>query len=174
MFLFGHLGITLALFYILGYLVPGIRGRINYWYVALGSILPDIIDKPIGRVIFASSIANGYLIAHTLVFCLLLSLAGFYLYKRRGDARLFMVSGASSLHLLEDRLWEKPVNFFWPLFGWMFPPGKSEDWINYFLDMFRSSYVPGFSYVFISESLGSIIIMLFVLVYSFSRKKGKE
>ncbi len=174
MFLFGHLGITLALFYILGYLVPGIRDRINYWYVALGSILPDIIDKPIGRVIFANSIANGHLIAHTLIFSLLLAFAGFYLQKRHGDARLFMISVASFLHLLEDRLWEKPVNFFWPLFGWTFPPGKADDWINYFLNMLRSSYVPGFSYVFISELLGSIIIMLFVLRYSFSRTKEKE
>ena len=65
----------------------------------------------------------------------------------------------------------KHVNFFWPIFGWMFPPGKSEDWINYFLDMFRNSYIPGFSYVFISELLGAIIIMLFVLGYSFYRKK---
>jgi LexA-binding, inner membrane-associated putative hydrolase len=172
MFIFGHIGVTLVSFYILGYIVPGIRDRINYWYVALGVILPDIIDKPIGRVIFAYSIANGHLIAHTLVFCLLLSLAGFYLYKHQGDARLFMVSGASFLHLLEDRLWENPVNFFWPLFGWMFPPGKADNWTNYFLDILRSSFVPGFSYVFISELLGSII-MLFFLGYSFSRTKRK-
>lgn len=174
MFLFGHLGVTLGSFFILEYLVPGIRGRINYWYVALGAVLPDIIDKMIGRVIFAHSIANGHLIAHTLIFILLLSLAGFHLHRHYGDARLLIVSGASFLHLLEDRLWEEPVNFFWPLFGWMFPTGKAYDWIDYFLNMFRSSYVPGFSYVFISELLGSIILLLFVLGYLFYRKKERS
>jgi len=93
----------------IGYLVPGVRSRINYWYVAFGAILPDIIDKTVGRVIFAHSLANGHLIAHTLVFGCFLALAGFYLYKHNMDARVLTVSGASLLHLVEDRLWTKPA-----------------------------------------------------------------
>ncbi|KCZ72224.1 putative membrane-bound metal-dependent hydrolase (DUF457) [Candidatus Methanoperedens nitroreducens] len=172
MFLFGHLGITLGLFFILGYLVPGIRGRINYWFVALGAVLPDIIDKLLGRVLFANSLASGRLIAHTLIFILFLALVGLYLHRRSRDARMLLVSGASLLHLLEDHMWAQPVTFLWPLLGWSFPRGAaSDDWIDYFLVTIRNSYTPDFSYVFISEIIGFTIITL-LLAYLFSRTKA--
>lgn len=165
MFFFGHLGVTLGVFYILGYLVPDIRGRINYWYVALGAFLPDIIDKMVGRVLFAYSLASGRLIAHTLVFSFFLALVGFYLYRRNSDARVLLVSGASFLHLLEDTMWRQPVNLLWPLLGWRLPRGIPDDWLDYFLVMFRNSYIPAFSYDFISETIGLIIIILFIFRY---------
>jgi len=163
MFLFGHLGITLGLFFIIGYLVPGVRNRINYRYVALGAVLPDIIDKAVGRVIFAHSLANGHLIAHSLVFVIFLALAGYYLYRHTMDARVLTVSGASFLHLVEDRLWTQPATLLWPLLGWKFPGGTAPDyWLDYFLVMFQNSYIPDLSYVFISEAVGFIIILLFL------------
>ena len=171
MFLFGHLGITIGLFFIIGYFVPGIRCRINYWYVAFGAILPDIIDKLIGRVLFAYSLASGRFIAHTLIFSLLLALMGFYLYKRNRDARLLLVSGASFFHLIEDIMWTQPVNLLWPLFGWGFPHGVLEHPADYFLSMFRESFVPDFSYVFISEAIGFTIIILFIVMHMFSGAK---
>lgn len=169
MFLFGHLGVTLGLFFIIGYLVPGLRNCINYWYVAFGALLPDIIDKLIGRVLFPYSISSGRIIAHTLVFVLFLALVGFYRYRRRGDMRILFISGASFLHLLEDTMWRQPVNLLWPLLGWRFPRGIPDDWLDYFLVMFRNSYIPGFSYDFISETIGLIIIILFIFRYLHSR-----
>ena len=143
--------------------MPGVRGRINYRYVAFGAILPDIIDKTFGRIIFAHSLANGHLIAHTLIFGCFLALAGFYLYRHTMDARVLTVSGASFLHLVEDRLWTKPATLLWPLLGWKFPGGTAPDnWLDYFLIMFRNSYIPDISYVFISEAVGFIIILLFL------------
>ncbi|RNI15777.1 hypothetical protein EFE42_00600 [Methanohalophilus sp. RSK] len=66
---FAHIGITLALFYIVT------RGRnINYWYVIIGSMLPDIIDKVIGRVLFADTFASGRIFAHSLLFVVVLGL----------------------------------------------------------------------------------------------------
>ncbi len=174
MFLFGHLGVTLGVFIVLGYLVPRIRARINYWYVAFGAILPDIIDKLVGRVLFANSLASGRLIAHTFIFTFLLALLGFYLYRRRNDACRLLVSGASFIHLLEDRMWMQPANLIWPLLGWIFPRGVPEDWLDYFLVMFRKSYVPDFSYDFIFETIGFIIVMLFILAYLFSRAKANH
>lgn len=171
MFLLGHLGVTLGAFFIIGYAVPGIRSRINYWYVALGAVLPDIIDKLLGRVLFPYSIASGRLIAHTLVLSFSLALAGYYLYRRRNDARILLVSGASFLHLLEDNMWTEPAIFFWPLLGWGFPRGAPDNWLDYFLVMFRNSYMPGFSYDFISEVVGFIALVFLALKYLLSSRK---
>jgi len=44
--------------------------KINYLFVALGAILPDLIDKPIGRILLGESVANGRLFGHTLLFVL--------------------------------------------------------------------------------------------------------
>lgn len=171
MFLLGHLGVTIGIFFILQRLVPEIRGRINYWYVAFGALLPDIIDKLIGRVLFPYSIASGRLIAHTLVFSFLLSLAGYYLYRRRGEMRILFIAGASFLHLLEDSMWTEPAVLLWPLLGLTFPKGTPDDWLDYFLIMTMKSYMPSLSYDFISEVIGFIIITLLALKYLFSGGK---
>jgi membrane-bound metal-dependent hydrolase YbcI (DUF457 family) len=163
MFIFGHIGVTIGIFSVIGYLVPHIRDRINYWYVALGAILPDIIDKLLGRVILSYSLASGRLIAHTFVFVFLLGLMGFYIYKRSSDVRILLISGASFLHLLEDTMWMQPVNLFWPLFGWKFPRGTPDNWLDYFMVMFRNSYIPDLSYVFISDVVGFTIVFLFIV-----------
>nr|WP_292468287.1 metal-dependent hydrolase [Methanolobus sp.] len=68
MLLLAHIGITIGIFFVIGFLMPAIKPHIKYRYVAFGSLLPDIIDKPIGRFLFADSIANGRIFAHTLVF----------------------------------------------------------------------------------------------------------
>jgi membrane-bound metal-dependent hydrolase YbcI (DUF457 family) len=169
MFLLGHIGITIGIFFILGYLRPEIR--IRYWYVGLGAILPDIIDKLIGRVLFSESIANGRIIAHTIIFSLFLFLIGFYLYRRSKDARILYMSGAAFIHIIEDRMWSLPQIFFWPLYGWKFPHGTQENsWIDYFLDIFRNSVTPVLSLDFISEVVG-IIIVIFIAIFIKRRKK---
>jgi hypothetical protein len=74
MFVFGHLGITLGIAFILfQFVLPriGIRPKkINYLFIAIGAILPDLIDKPIGRILLGESVANGRLFGHTLLFVL--------------------------------------------------------------------------------------------------------
>jgi len=99
--LFGHIGVTVGLFILLEYVVHGIRGRIDYRYVILGALLPDVIDKLIGRVIFAYSLANGQIIAHTLIFGVLFFIFGFYCFSRYGNNRILPLSGAFLLHILE-------------------------------------------------------------------------
>src|SRR5674476_459116 len=76
MLLFGHLGITLGIFFGLGIFIPRLRTIIDPKYLVIGALLPDLADKPIGRVIFASSVANGRIIGHTILFSLLLLLIG--------------------------------------------------------------------------------------------------
>ncbi len=170
MLIFGHIGITLGIFLMLGFLMPDIRSRIDLRYIAFGSLLPDIIDKPIGRVLFAESIANGRIIAHTLIFAILLLLIGYYFYKSREDPRFAMISVASFCHLLEDQMWTEPDTFYWPLFGWHFPYDPSYGGgVDYLLTMLSGSFSLDFSNFLNFEFVGFIVIVL-VIINSFRKK----
>ena len=69
------------------------------------------MDKPIGRI----------LVAHTLVFVIVMFFVGYALYRQRGDGRVIQIVGACSLHLVEDRIWASPVTPLWPMMRWEFP-----------------------------------------------------
>jgi len=170
MLLFGHLGITLGAFIGLRIIIPRLRSAIDLRYITLGALLPDLIDKPIGKVIFASTLSNGRMVGHTLLFSCLLVLAGIYLYQKRRDTRVFSLAAGSFFHIVEDQVWGRPQAFLWPLLGWSFP----EDTIDYtgfeyLVKMLERSFKPEFSPTYISEILGMGIIVIFMVS---SIKKG--
>jgi hypothetical protein len=74
---FAHIGIAIALFYIAGLAFPKVREHIDYRYVIVGSMLPDIIDKTVGMVLFADTFANGRIFAHALLFIVVMGVAGY-------------------------------------------------------------------------------------------------
>jgi len=76
MLLFGHIGVTLGVFFVLGIFIPRLKSIIDPKYLVIGALLPDLVDKPLGRVIFSSTLANGRIIGHTLLFSLILLLIG--------------------------------------------------------------------------------------------------
>lgn len=146
-------------FYILNRLSSKKNFLVNVPWIVIGALLPDLIDKPLGRIILADTIGSGRIFAHTLLFGLLLILAGYYLYNK-GKPELLIIAGASFCHLLEDQVWNKPVVFLWPLFGWEFPKDTiSGSFIDYLIIIFTRSYNPGPSNVFISEVIGLLIII---------------
>jgi len=172
MFIFGHIGITLGIFYFLSRL----SSKNNFWvkvpWIVIGALLPDFIDKPLGRIILAETIGSGRIFAHTLLFGLLLGLAGYYLYSQ-GKPELLIIAGASFCHLLEDQIWNTPEVLLWPLLGWDFPKDTiSGNFIEYLMLIFNRSYDPGFTDVFISEIVGLLIIVLLTGMYI--REKTKE
>ncbi len=112
-----HLGATLlAVRYV--YRDPAMDLR----WVVLGSLLPDLIDKPIGSVLFHDTFGTHRLFAHALVFPVVLLFAALAA-TRRGPARKAMVSVVigSLFHLILDGAWADPEAFWWPAFGWDFP-----------------------------------------------------
>lgn len=170
MFIFGHIGVTIGIFFLIGLLFPRIKPHIDYRYVAFGALLPDIIDKPIGRMIFAESVANGRIIAHTLIFCILLFLMGYYFYTSMGDTRVIMIAGASFCHLLEDQMWTQPTTFFWPFFGWDFPHGTYYgSFPDYLLAMFGRS-PPLVSSIFLNLEIVGFIIIVCVIMINLRKK----
>lgn len=174
MLLFGHLGITLGIFFGLGIFMPRLRTIIDPRYLAIGAILPDLIDKPAGELIFASTFANGRIIGHTLLFSLLLFLTGLYLYEKRRDIRALSLTSGSFLHLFEDQMLAHPQTFFWPLLGWGFPR-SSRDYIGleHLMRMLAESFNPGFLQSYTPEILGMGIVGVTVL-YWFTKRSEED
>lgn len=117
MLLFAHLGLTLAASRL-------VRGA-NPHYIMLGSMLPDIIDKPLGELLFGTP-AMGRTFAHTLLFLSIISSAAYY-WK---DPRLSSLGGGVFAHLLLDFMWNSPSTLFWPFLG-PFPPVPYLTAMNY-------------------------------------------
>jgi hypothetical protein len=113
-----HLGMTtLAVRYV--YRDPGMDLR---WVMA-GSLLPDLIDKPIGAVLFTGTFQAHRLFAHAVAFPVILFLVVVAVARRGSRLRkglLGLVIG-SLFHLVLDAAWVSTEAFWWPLFGWWFP-----------------------------------------------------
>jgi hypothetical protein len=69
-------------------------------YLAIGALLPDVIDKTIGRVVFDSILENGRIIGRTILFCIFLARIGIYLYEKGKDHKGLALASGSFLHLL--------------------------------------------------------------------------
>ena len=141
-----------------------VKKYIDWRLVILGSMLPDIIDKPLGTVIFADTFSNGRIFAHTLLFSLILLLIGLYLYKR-GRTGMLVVAFCSMGHLVLDSMWRHTSTLFWPLQGWEFPKCDLSDGVI-------SIWVEGLQTdpaTFIPEIVGAIITAS-LLVYLLKRR----
>jgi membrane-bound metal-dependent hydrolase YbcI (DUF457 family) len=117
MLLFAHVGLALA--------AASPVKRLDLWFVALGSMLPDLIDKPLGLLVFGTP-AMGRTFAHTLLFLLILvSLAVYF-----RDIRMASLCFGVFTHLALDFMWRSPVTLFWPFLGG-FPPAEYMDPVSY-------------------------------------------
>lgn len=154
MIFFGHIGITIA-FVFLVFLF--LREKVDYRFVIVGSILPDLIDKPLGQIILYSVFQNGRIISHTLLFIAVLTLIGIYVEKRyRSTAVEFLALGAL-MHLVLDQMWNTPQTLFWPLLGWAFPKEDLSGYIGYLLD--ELLHRPD---VYVPEVIGFFIVIAFI------------
>ena len=170
MFIFGHIGVTLGVFFGLAILVPRLRIIINPMFLAIGALLPDLIDKPLGRVIFASTFANGRIIGHTLLFSLVLFVIGLYIYDKKREIIVLTVATGSFFHLIEDEMWNIPDTLFWPIFGLRFPKGSPDNvGIWYLIRELENSFTLHFSRPYIPEILGMAMIIILILHWLMKR-----
>ena len=98
---------------------------IDYRFAAVGALVPDFIDKPLGKLGvsgFGSETAH-HAIGHTLLVSACIILAGMLL-ARRGDTRLIVLGLASITHPLIDPTNSYREVLFWPLFGTEFPESR--------------------------------------------------
>ena len=104
---------------------PGVDLR----FLAIGSVLPDLLDKPLGTILFADTFESGQIFGHTLLFSSALMVAVLVGTKRGvWRKRLLAVAIGSLFHLILDGMWTVKETFLWPTFGWEFPPGPESYW----------------------------------------------
>ncbi|ABE52908.1 metal-dependent hydrolase [Methanococcoides burtonii] len=165
MFIIGHLGLTLAIFLVISLLVPSIRNMIDYRFVAVGALLPDLIDKPIGRLFFEEIFANGRIFAHTFLFVLVLFAMGAIIHKyhKENGTGMIILSIASFMHLLQDRMWTVPQTFLWPIMGWEFPHGTTYGGFSHYLSVVTAnSFAPEVSNTYMFELAGLSVFIIVV------------
>lgn len=118
-----HLGATLFLFRWI-FRDP----KVDVRFLALGALLPDLIDLPLGTLFLADMLSTGEAYAHSLLAPTLIAV-GVLVATRRGRRRrawMALVVGMF-FHLLVDGMWVSTEVFAWPLFG-PIPQGPSPYW----------------------------------------------
>jgi inner membrane protein len=181
MLILGHTGITLGCAAVLDTVLnkrmpsresssfikwyPGESGfkllakHIDIRILLIGSLLPDIIDKPLGYIILQKSVSNGRVFCHSMLFLILIVLAGIYLYRKRRGKWLLVLSFGVFTHLIFDQMWLIPHIIFWPLYGWSFPQGNRNIllWIE---DMLLGLITNPDTYI--SEIIGALVLLIFI------------
>jgi len=124
-------------------------------WVMLGSLLPDLIDKPVGSVLCHSHFGAHRLYGHTLLLPAMVLGAALVLTRRRSRARKAMIVLVVGwlLHLVLDGVWTEPGGVLWPLFGWSFPETDP----SALLPLLRS--MVGSPTVWLGEGLGGAYLL---------------
>jgi inner membrane protein len=181
MLLLGHTGITLGAATLLAGAVKSHHStqiRQVSWFTSLasyldirllliGSLLPDIIDKPVGQFFFRETFSNGRIFSHTLLFLIVITAIGFYLYKSRQKVWLLTLASGTFLHLILDQMWRAPTTLFWPVLGFTFPRGELTYWMSNIFQALVSN-----PEVYVPEAAGMAVLLWFGLALLIRRKVG--
>lgn len=145
--------------------LTSLGNRIDIRLLVIGSLLPDIIDKPVGTFFLRDTFSNGRIFCHTLLFLLIITLTGLYLYQSYRKVWLLVLSFGTFTHLIFDQMWLEPRTLLWPLYGFAFKRIDLTDWIPGILHALLTN--PS---VYIPELIGASILIWFVLLLV---QKGK-
>lgn len=128
-------------------------GSIDYRLVLLGSLLPDILDKPWWLFAASNIFPSGRGYGHTFLFNLLLFTGGLMLIKYK-KSWLLIIPFSSIVHLILDQMWDNPVNLWWPLLR-PFQRVETTGWLANVIQALFSE-----AGVYIPEMIGLLIILL--------------
>ena len=164
MFILGHIGIMVAIIFLLLHYNTRWRPNFDIRWLALGAVLPDLIDKTIGLLIFPQYIDNGRIYAHTLLFSIILTVLAFHFKNRISIS----VSFGAWTHLAFDKMWEVPDTLAWPAYGLIFP--KTDFYPGRWIEMLFTD-----PYIYSTEILGAgILFSLFIYWKLYRRDNWKK
>lgn len=103
--------------------------RDRRWVIpcAIGSVLPDLIDKPLGLVIFSQSIGDGRIFTHTLLAAIILEVIAFLVVMVWRTPVIAGIATGVLSHQVLDLMWKTPKNWFYPAYGAFSRPSRSPD-----------------------------------------------
>ena len=131
--------------------------RIDIRLLFIGSLLPDIFDKPIGCLFFRETFSNGRIFCHTLLFLIVITIGGLCLYWSRKKTWLLVLSFGTFTHLIFDLMWLSPRTLLWPLYGFSFGRLDLTDLIPGMIHRLLTHPIIG-----IPELMGAIVVIYFV------------
>ncbi len=143
--------------------------RLDIRILLLGSLLPDIIDKPIGRFFLSDVFENGRIFGHTLLFAIIITIAGWYVYRRWKKTSLLALSFGIVTHIVLDRMWNYHQTLFWPLFGFTFEKYNYDFW-SWSTMEHRLERLVDNPFLGIPELIGVIIFVWFTVYLVRNRK----
>jgi inner membrane protein len=171
----GHVGITLGAAAAAAGMVQRRGEKVSWWaalskyadlrLLVIGSMLPDIIDKPVGHVFFRKTFENGRIFSHTLLFLIVIAAIGFWIYKKRHSNWIIVLAFGTLVHLICDAMWKTPETLFWPLLGWAFPKLDLEAWAHGLWHAICTEPT-----LYIPEIFG-LIVVLWLAIAVFRRKQ---
>ncbi|KDE55610.1 metal-dependent hydrolase [Methanoculleus sp. MH98A] len=136
---------------ILGLAIAGRLGdRRLIGFCALGAVLPDLIDKPVGHILLAGTLNSGRIFGHGLLFLALLLMAGIVLYRRQESFALLAVAAGALSHQVIDAMWAMPVTWYFPLLG----PYEPYEYTGYFGGAILAEVSSLSEWVFLAASAG--------------------
>ncbi|MCI0887630.1 MAG: metal-dependent hydrolase [Chloroflexi bacterium] len=142
----------------------------DFRLVIIGSIVPDILDKPMGFLL-APDLLNNNLrtIGHGGLFALAFVLAGLAAHYIMRNPQLLVMAIASAGHMVLDQMWQQWDTVFWPFLGLEFRQGTTtlSEYIRFHvqgllhpapLDFVTAGIILGFMiYVIVSSGIGLFI-----------------
>ena len=159
----GHIATTWAVALALQKNNPKLAG-LDYRLLAVASMLPDVIDKPLAVSVFPEA-ETSQLVGHS-VFVHAIVLVGALLFHRKSLPYVLAFMG----HLLLDRMWRHTETFWWPLFGWnVFWKFKAmnttEQMVSVYIDI-----ITRYPRVWIIEIIAIVTIMGMIIRYRLYRR----
>jgi len=123
MYFFFHLLTGLILGFLISELLDDRR-----WLIpcTVGAILPDLIDKPIGYLLFPATIGYGRIYSHTLLAAILVMACGLAIWPFKKDPGVMGVGVGIFSHQILDQMWLQPQNWYYPLLGKFKGVGNSD------------------------------------------------
>jgi hypothetical protein len=114
MYFFFHLFVGIILGFLLADLLHD--GR---WLIpcAIGAVLPDLIDKPVGYLLLQFYFGYGRILFHTLLVFAIILAAGIVLWRYRGSPLLLALAAGILLHQVLDAMWNEAEGWLFPLLG---------------------------------------------------------
>ncbi|MDN7024793.1 metal-dependent hydrolase [Methanoculleus sp. FWC-SCC1] len=113
--------------FVLAHLVAGLLIGLTFWKIsgdrravivgAVGGVLSDVIDKPLGHIFLKGSVDYGRIYFHGLAVLLVLLILGLVLWRYRGVVLGIVLAAAVFSHQIMDGMWRHPIEWYWPLLG---------------------------------------------------------
>ena len=133
------------------------RCYIDLRILLVASLLPDIIDKPVGQYFFRDTFSNGRIFSHTLVFLLALIISGLIIFRSYRQTWMLVLAFGTLTHLVLDRMWSNLPVLLWPTYGYAFPRADISNWAQNILHALVANPL-----VALPETVGGIVLIWFV------------